>query len=159
MTAQKDASFADGAESPLALIAQDADDLPILSALLQDAVFPMGEVAFVRSRRRFAILLSRFRWEDQHLAQAQGRPYERVQSLLVIHDVLAVRIAGIDPAAKDSVQALLALTFHPGQDGAGTLTLTLAGGGAVALDLEALDFSLRDVTRPHLAKSLPKHES
>lgn len=153
----RDASFEDGAERPLALIAQSTDDLPILSALVQDAVFPLSEAAFVRRRRRFAILLSRFRWEDRPQAEALGRPYERVQSLLVIHDVLSVRIAGLDPAAKDSVQALLAMTFHPGQDGAGTLTLTLAGGGAIALDLEALDFSLRDVTRPHLAKSLPDH--
>lgn len=152
-----DAGFEDGADRPLALIAHDADDLPVLSALLQDAVFPLRELAYIRPRRRFAILLSRFRWEDRARAQGQGRSYERVQSLLVIHDVLAVRSTGFDPSAKEAVQSLLSVTFAPASDGAGILTLTLSGGGAIALELEALDASLRDVTRPHLAKSVPDH--
>ena len=152
-----DAGFEDGADRPLALIAQEADDLPILSALLQDAVFPLRELAYLRPRRRFAILLSRFRWEDRARAQGQGRSFERVQSLLVIHDVLAVRSTGFDPSAKDAVQSLLALTFTPTTHGAGTLTLTLSGGGAIELEIEALDATLRDVNRPHLAKSVPDH--
>ena len=39
-----DARFEDGAEQPLRLMAQDADDLAVLSALLQDAVFPIIEM-------------------------------------------------------------------------------------------------------------------
>lgn len=152
-----DAGFEDGADRPLAVIAQDADDLPVLSALLQDAVFPLAEMAYVHKRRRFAILLSRFRWEDRARAKAQGRDYERVQSLLVVHDVLAVRSAGFDPSTKDTVLAVLALDFAPATEGAGTLTFTLSGGGALALEVEALDATLRDVTRPHLAKSVPDH--
>jgi hypothetical protein len=152
-----DAGFEDGADLPLAVIAQEAEDLPILSALLQDAVFPLRELAYVRLRRRFAILLSRFRWEDRVRAEGQGRSYERVQSLLVIHDVMAVRSTGFDPSTKEAVLCVLALTFAPSAEGAGTLTLTLSGGGAIALDIEALDATLRDVTRPHVAKSLPSH--
>lgn len=152
-----DAGFEDGADRPLALIAHEADDLPVLSALLQDAVFPLHELAYVRPRRRFAILLSRFRWEDRARAEAMGRSYERVQSLLVVHDVLGVRSTGFDPSAKDAVLALLGIDFAPTSEGAGRLTLTLSGGGAIALEVEALDASLRDVTRPHLAKSVPDH--
>lgn len=152
-----DAGFEDGADRPLALIAHEVDDLPVLSALLQDAIFPLRELAYVRPRRRFAILLSRFRWEDRAHAKGQGRSYERVQSLLVIHDVLAVRSTGFDPSAKDSVLSLLAVAFAPSHDGAGRLTLTLSGGGVIALEVEALDATLRDVTRPHLATSLPDH--
>jgi hypothetical protein len=152
-----DAGFEDGAERPIALIAQSADDFPVLSSLLQDAVFPLREMAYVRPRRRFAILLSRFRWEDRVQAKAQGRAYERVQSLLVIHDVLAVRTAGIDLADKKSVKSLLLISFTASDQGAGTVNLTLAGGGAVALEVEAIDATLKDVTRPHLAKSVPNH--
>jgi hypothetical protein len=152
-----DAGFEDGEDRPLALIVQEIEDMPVLSALLQDAVFPLRELTFVRQRRRFAILLSRFRWEDRIRAEGQGRSYERVQSLLVIHDVLSVRSTGFDPSVKEAVQSLLALTFAPSNDCAGVLTLTLSGGGAIALDVEALDATLRDVTRPHLAKSVPDH--
>lgn len=152
-----DAGFEDGVDRPLALIAQEAADLPILSSLLQDAVFVLGDMAYVRPRRRFAMMVSRFRWEDRAQAQAQGRPFERVRALLVIHDVLAVRVAGFDMADKGAVQSLLSISFTPSDQGAGTLILTLAGGGAVALDVEAIDATVKDVTRPHLAKSVPDH--
>lgn len=152
-----DAGFEDGADRPIALIAQEADDLPVLSALVQDAVFPLRELAYVRPRRRFAILLSRFRWEDRARAKAMGRSYERVQSLLVVHDVLAVRSTGFDPNAKDAVLSLLSIHFIATAEGAGRLALTLSGGGAIELEVETLDATLRDVTRPHLAKSVPDH--
>jgi hypothetical protein len=35
-----DARFEDGGEAPLRLMAQDAEGLGVLSALVQDAVFP-----------------------------------------------------------------------------------------------------------------------
>jgi hypothetical protein len=41
----------------------------------------------------------------------------------------------------------------PEAEGTGRLTLVLAGDGAVALDVEALDLRLEDVTKPYLAPS------
>ena len=67
-----DARFEDGAEHPLRLIAQDAEGLGILAALLQDAVFPITEMRFAKTRRRFALLLNRFRWEDRAAAVEAG---------------------------------------------------------------------------------------
>ncbi len=154
-----DARFEDGAEQPLRLIAQDAEGLGVLSALLQDAVFPITEMTYAKGRRRFALMLNRFRWEDEAAAQATGRRFERVQSLLVFEDVLAVQTAGIDRDARDTVLSLLQIGFEPGVDGTGTVTLVLAGDGEIALQIEALDATLRDVTRPYLAPSgkTPSH--
>ena len=155
-----DARFQDGGEGPLRLVAQDADDLKVLSALVQDAVLPVTEMTYDSRRRRFALMLNRFRWEDQTQAQAVGRPFERVRSVLVVEDVLAVRSQGFDRADKDLVLSLLALDFAPGEDGTGTLTLVLAGDGAVALQVEALEVRLDDVTRPYRAPSgrAPAHD-
>jgi hypothetical protein len=154
-----DARFEDGAERPLHLVARDAEDLKIVSTLVQDAVFPITEMAWDRRKRRFALLLNRFRWEDREAAQRSGRGVERVQSVLVVQDVLAVKSQGIDREARDMVLSLLSLDFQPGAEGAGVLTLVLAGDGAVALEVEALDLALNDVTRPYLAPSgkVPKH--
>ena len=54
---------------------------------------------------------------------------------------------------------LLAIVFEPGEDGAGTLRLVLAGDGEIALDVECLDVRLTDVTRPYVAPSgrRPRH--
>lgn len=148
-----DARFEDADEGPLHLVARDEADLAVLSALVQDAVFPITEMRWQRKRRRFALLLNRFRWEDRAAAERAGRGYERVQSLLVVEEALAVRRQGIDPQDRDTVLSLLAVTFEPGPDGTGRVLLTLAGDGAIALEVEALEVTLRDVTRPYLAPS------
>jgi hypothetical protein len=154
-----DARFEDGADQPLRLIAQDAEGLGILAALLQDAVFPITEMTYAKTRRRFALLLNRFRWEDRDAAEGAGRKYERVQSLLVFEDVLSVQTTGIDRGDKDTILSLLDLQFTPGEDGTGRLTLILAGDGAIVLNLETIDATLRDTTRPYFAPSgkAPQH--
>jgi hypothetical protein len=154
-----DARFEDGAEQPLRLIAQDIEGLEIVSALLQDAVFPISEMTYAKKRHRFALLMNRFRWEDLPAAESDHRRYERVQSLLVFEDVLAVKTSGIDRNDRDTVLSLLSITFAETNEGAGTVTLILAGDGAIALEVEALDATLRDTTRPYFAPSgkVPQH--
>ncbi len=155
-----DARFEDGVERPLKLKALDQDDLTVVSALIQDGVVPMNEMRLDRDRRRFALLVNRFRWEDKDAAQARGRAVERVQAVLFIDDVMAVRSQGLDRRDADVVLSLLAVDFAPSQDGMGTVTLTFAGDGAVALDVEALEVGLQDVTRPYVAPSgkTPNHD-
>ncbi|MBY6057555.1 DUF2948 family protein [Leisingera daeponensis] len=148
-----DASFEDGREAPLNLGALEEEDLKVLSSLLQDAVFPVTEMSWRSAERRFALLVNRFRWEDRDAAERRGRAYERVQSLLVIDNVLGVSSQGVDRKDKDLILSLLSVTFEPGEDGAGHVLLTLAGDGAVRLSVEALEVSLRDVTRPYRAPS------
>ncbi len=155
-----DAKFEDGGEAPLRLVAQDAEDLKVIAALVQDAVLPMTELKYDARQRRFAALLNRFRWEDRVEAERVGRAYERVRSVLVVEDVRKVQSFGFDRAEKDLVLSLLSISFEPGEDGTGRVTLTLAGDGAVALDVEALEVRLDDVTRPYRAPSgkVPRHD-
>ena len=154
-----DARFEDGAERPLALRAEAAEDLPVLSALVQDAVLPAAEMRYDRRRRQFALLLNRFRWEDRDAAARQGRPFERVRSVLAIAGALTVQAQGMPDRTADTVLSLLSLGFEPGADGAGILTLTFAGDGAVRVSVECLDVTLTDVTRPYRAPSgkAPSH--
>lgn len=146
-----DARFEDGAERALHLVAREAEDMRVISALVQDAVFPSTDMTWDRRARRFGVLLTRFRWEDRAAAEVEGRGYERVRAVLWFDDVVAVQSQGIDRRADDTVLSLLSLGWEPGEDGTGRLVLTLAGDGAVAVDVEALAITLRDVTRPHAA--------
>lgn len=152
----EDAKFEDGAEAPLNLGAMDPEDLQVISSLSQDAVFPITEMTWRAGERRFAILINRFRWEDQ--GRTRHAP-ERVQSLLVIDNVLRVASQGIDRKDRDTVLSLLSVTFEPGEEGSGHLILTLAGDGAIRLEIEALEATLKDVTRPYRAPSgkMPDH--
>ncbi len=143
-----DARFEDGGERPLRLLARDGDDLAVISALCQDAVLTRADMAFARKSRRFALLLNRFRWEDGGRHGA-----ERVRALLSIEEARAVRAQGLAGQAGDTVVSLLSVGWEPGEDGTGRVLLTFAGDGAVAVEVEALEVSLRDVTRPYRAPS------
>ncbi|SEW04164.1 Protein of unknown function [Aliiroseovarius sediminilitoris] len=155
----QDARFEDAAEAPLRLIAMDDEDLQVISTLVQDAVFPASEIAWDARHRRFALLLNRFRWEDTAAAKRRSRPVERVQSVLSVSDVLKVQSQGIERGNKDLILSLLSLSFVAAKDGMGLLELILAGDGAIALDVETLDVTLQDVTRPYVAPSrhTPEH--
>lgn len=153
----QDATFEDGREAPLNLGAMDSDDLEVISSLAQDAVFPISEMTWRSGQRRFALLLNRFRWEDQ--GRDRHGP-ERVRALLVVDHVLRVASQGIDRKDEDIILSLLSVTFAPDEDGAGTVLLTLAGDGALRLSVEALEVTLKDVTRPYRAPSgkVPSHD-
>jgi Protein of unknown function (DUF2948) len=148
-----DATFDEGREAPLNLGAQDGDDLAIISSLVQDGVFPVTEMKWQASERRFVLLVNRFRWEDEDAARQRGRAFERVQSLLVVDNVLNVASQGVERSDKETVYSLLSVMFEPGEDCAGEVLLTLAGDGAIRLSVEALEVNLRDVTRPYQAPS------
>jgi hypothetical protein len=155
-----DARFSDGAERALNLVARDAEDLRVLSALTQDAVLTVADMRYDGRRRQVTLLVNRFRWEDRARAERQRRGFERVRSVLVIDDVRRARIQGFRRDALDVVISLLSMDFTAGPDGTGTITMTFAGDGAVALDVETLEVTLTDVTRPYLAASgkAPDHD-
>jgi hypothetical protein len=154
----EDARFEDAHEAPLHLKAQSPEDLPVISALVQDAVLPITEMRWDPRRRRFALLINRFRWEEGARAHRPSAA-ERVQSMLVFDDVLRVASQGIDRTDTDTVLSLLSIGWEPAAEGAGRFVLTLAGDGALALDAECIEVTLRDVTRPYLAPSrrAPSH--
>lgn len=154
-----DARFEDGGEQPLRLRAEAAEDLPIVSALVQDAVFTGADMGFSRKSRRFDVLLNRFRWEDRTAAERARRPFERVRSVLSVMDVISVASQGLGKDDKAAILSVLALEFEPGEDGMGILTLVLAGDGAVRLTVECVNLTLTDVTRPYRAPSgkVPQH--
>ena len=145
-----DATFEDGREAPLHLGAMSGEDLEVLSSLIQDAVFPITEMSWRAKERRFALLLNRFRWED---AGRDRHGAERVQAVLAVDHVLGVASQGIDRSDPDMILSLLSVTFEAGEDGAGHVLLTLAGDGAIRLSVEALEVTVKDVTRPYRAPS------
>ncbi|GAB4289717.1 MAG: DUF2948 family protein [Roseovarius sp.] len=153
----RDARFEEGAEAPLNLGALDAEDLRVIAALVQDAVLPAEEMAWRPQERRFALLVNRFRWEDQ--GRTRHGP-ERVRAVLAFDNVLKVASQGFDRSDRDLILSLLDVSFSPGEDGAGEVLLTLAGDGAIRLEVEALEATLKDVTRPYRAPSgrVPDHD-
>ena len=66
------------AEERLKLSAGDADDLAVIAACTQDALAPIGEMAFLPAERRFVLALNRFRWDRLDAAKLAARDGDRV---------------------------------------------------------------------------------
>ena len=137
---------------PLRLLAEDAADLQVLSAALQDAVTKTANVKYVASKRRFSIEVNRFRWE----AGAK----QRVRSIIAFEDVLSVQSRGLAKGGDpETVISLLQVGFAPdAEPPGGIVTFLLAGDGEIALTVEALDATLLDSDYVWGTKHVPGHE-
>ncbi len=140
-----------GAE-PLRLLAEDADDLKVIAAALQDAVAKIGDIRFEKTPRRLTIALNRFRWEAGDGAR------ERVRAALQLGGVLSVKARNLRRDAPRAVVELLTLDFEPGDAPGGVVALTFAGGGDLRCEVECLDVVLADVSAPWPARRVPEHE-
>ena len=139
-------------EQRLKLRATDADDLAVFSAVLQDAVIPGDEMAYLPAEHRFVLVANRFRWEDSEGQDVPGRIFERVHAGLVIDAVRGVKTRGIDPGAKDRILSLLAI--EP-RDGA--IELIFSGGAAIRVEVERILCHLEDVAEPYPTRLRPSH--
>jgi len=142
-------------QSDVTLAAEDAEDLEIVSARLQDAVAHLKDLAWLPKTRRFAALFNRFKWEDKRASANL-----RVRSLLHFDDVLSVQSKGLKRGAPDAVVSLLAVRFTPkgAEDPAGTVELVFSGGGAIKLEVECIDAGLSDVGGEWAARGRPGHD-
>lgn len=127
---------------PLKLLAEDAADLEIIAAAVQDALVRVGDISFDPRARRLTALINRFRWE----AAGDRGPYERVRAALSFESVLKVRSRKFRREEGDALASILSVTFAPGEEPpGGQVRVVLAGGGEIALDVECLDAVLLDV--------------
>jgi hypothetical protein len=128
----------------LKISAGDCDDLAVLSACVQDALTQVGELAWVKERRRFAMLLSRFRWERPKRGLLGGERHERILSGLHLEHVRSVAFRGFDLKDKDQVLELLAITCGDLGDGGSRVDFTFAGDAAVRVEVDRLAVFLAD---------------
>lgn len=145
-------------EQGLVLAAEDAEDLEIISARLQDAVAQIKDLVYLPKSRRFAGLFNRFKWEE---ADRRGGGNLRVQTGLHFDGVLSARSRNLKTDAPTSVVSLLAIQFiaKGGDDPAGAIELLFAGGGVIRLEVECIDAGLQDVSSVWAARGRPEHET
>jgi hypothetical protein len=136
------------APPPLRLLAEDAIDLQIMSAALQDAVLRPADVVWEPGARTVTIALSRFCWE------CGGT---RVMAAMQFGDVLAVKSRRL-PRGADTALELLAIDFEPGDAPGGRVILMFAGGGDLRIDVECLDAVVADLSERWPAKVSPVHD-
>ena len=142
----------DPATERLRLLAQDPEDLAILSAHMQDASVRVGNMAWLPKAAIFALVADRFDW----VAAEAGR-CERCQTGLHFAGVARVQVRGFDPLASDTLLSLIGMVFTETDAPAGTVDLVFEGGAAVRLDVECLEAQLRDLGPRWQTEQQPGH--
>lgn len=158
---------------PLKLRAEDADDLGVVSACLQDSIVPLAEMEFLAGEKRFVFVANRFRWENCaetaempvvdpaapandpnfDVAFAAGcKTYERVNCGVCFEGVEAVRRRGLDQRDRGRVLELLALHLE-----AGAITLEFSGEAAIRLEGGRITCHLTDLGEPWTTQWRPRH--
>ena len=136
--------------APLRLLAQDPDDLAVISAAMQDAVAKVGDIVFDARARVLTIGFNRYCWE------AGGG--ERVRAGLQLGGVLRLQARKIRRSAPQAVLEVLAVTFEPGDAPGGSMIIHCAGGGDLRAVVECVDAVLADVSEPWSTNRAPVHD-
>lgn len=143
------------------LKAEDAADLEVMAAHLQDAILRVGDMVWLARQRRFAGIATRFCWEHVDVVRGEpkkGKSFYRTRAGMHFDNVLNVQARGFDQGDAEAYLVLLGVTFEPGDDGAGVLRLAFGGGAELALEVECLDASMSDQSAPWPTDQLPSHE-
>ena len=140
---------------PRTLVAEDAADLEVISAHLQDAVAKVKDLVYLPKRHRFAALFNRFQWEA-----GARRGNLRLQSGLHFDGVLSAKSSNIKRGEPDAVVSLLTIKFtrKTVDDPDGTIELIFSGGGVLKLEVECIDAGLSDLSGVWAARGRPAHE-
>ncbi|MCY6382439.1 DUF2948 family protein [Hoeflea prorocentri] len=140
----------------LKLMAMDKEDLSIISAYMQDAVFKPADLDFQSRDGRFLLVGNRFVWEESNGKRRRG--FERRRSALHFNRVGAVRSRGVNRRDDDAVLSLLTVNFVPGEDEpGGRVELIFSGDVAVELDVECVEAQMSDLGAAWETEFKPAH--
>jgi len=132
------------------LLAQDAGDLAVISAAVQDAVAKVGDISYEPKARRLTVAFNRYRWET--------KGGERVRAALQLGGVLSVQTRNIRRSAPDAVLSILAISFDVGDPPGGVVTVSFAGGGDLRAQVECVEAVLADLSQPWPTPRTPGHQ-
>jgi hypothetical protein len=140
----------------LRLRAEDAEDLAVISACLQDALVAVRDLAYDRDTGTFVLVANRFRWEGSGGGPAEGAPFERTLCGVAFEEIDEVAYRGFHRSEEDRILALLAIRTIFGAGG-GIIDLEFAAGAAIRLSTAAIRCRVRDFGEPWPTVWQPGH--
>lgn len=145
----------------LRLRAEDAEDLAVISACVQDALVSVRDLAYDPDARNFLLVANRFRWEAA-AAPRKGEPFERTLCAIAFDEIDEVAYRGFHRGEEDRILALLAIRPASGPPPAGAgraIDLEFAAGAAIRLVGSTIRCRMRDFGEPWPTVWQPGHEA
>jgi len=137
----------------LKLRAEDAEDLAVISACLQDALVAVRDLAYVSEERSFLFVANRFRWENGLRPRPGEVPYERVLCGITFSEVAGASYSGFRRSNDDRILSLLAIRA---EDPA--VHLEFSHGAAIRLEVARILCHAQDLGDPWPTPWQPRHD-
>jgi hypothetical protein len=150
-------------DGELRLRAEDAEDLAVISACLQDALVAVRDLAYDRDGRNFVLVANRFRWEDaagEAVGDEEGTPFERTLCGVAFDEIDGVAYRGFQRSEEDRILALLSIrpVFGTASNAkGGVIDLEFAAGATIRLIAAAIRCRARDFGEPWPTVWQPGH--
>ena len=149
---------ADDSAAAFKLRAEDADDLAIISACLQDALVAVRDLALVPEDQTFLLVANRFRWE-RALRSARGESgYQRTLCGITFSAVAGASYVGFRRSEEDRILCLLAIRAADDREGR-AIELTFSGGAKIRLEVARILCVAKDLGEPWPTQWQPQHDA
>lgn len=134
----------------LKLIAQDYEQLTIISSLAQDSIIKSNEMGYDKKTKRFALLMNRYRHEKENPS--------RIRTAIHFDYVESVKSVGIDKETNDDILVLLAIRFEVKSKPSGSIFLEFSNNKSITFDVESIEAFLTDMGEPWKIPNKPVHD-
>ena len=134
----------------LKLIAQDDEQLTIISSLAQDSIIKSNEMGYDKKTKRFALLMNRYRHEEENPS--------RIRTAIQFDYVDSVKSVGIDKETNDDILVLLAIRFEAKSKPSGSIFLEFSNNKSITFDVESIEAFLTDMGEPWKIPNKPVHD-
>ena len=134
----------------LKLIAQDDEQLTIISSLAKDSIIKSNEMGYDKKTKRFALLMNRYRHEEENPS--------RIRTAIHFDYVDSVKSVGIDKETNDDILVLLAIRFEGKSKPSGSIFLEFSNNKSITFDVESIEVFLTDMGEPWKIPNKPVHD-
>jgi len=143
----------------LSLIAQNEEDLVVISTLCQDSIIKIANIKWAKKSKRFYLLINRFCWELNDLSKKKSSNMLRINSLMSFNSVLSVKSAGIQQNNNSDITSLLTINYNFFNFEKQAIDLIFSGNSQISLNIECIDVFLKDISEPFegTTSKQPKH--
>ena len=143
-------------QTNLKLLANNTNDLKVISAHLQDSILTTKNIANLKKNRLFLLEFNRFMWED--IEKGILRKNKRIRSILKIDNVISVQSKNINQENKDRFLEFLTIEVDENTLNNYNLNLIFAGDALIKITVEVIEVYLDDQGEPWESKTEPKHK-
>jgi hypothetical protein len=137
----------------LKLRAEDAEDLLLISACLQDALVPVRDLAYIPEQCAFLFVANRFRWENRTRSAPGEAGFERTLCGITFSEVAAVSYSGFRRSENGRILSLLAIRAENSE-----VHLEFSGGATIRLEVARILCHAKDIGEPWPTPWQPRHD-